>query len=60
MPLLVVYDAQDYLTRGRITQIVDNLIAQGRIEPFAIALLDNGKQPAGSSTPATTRRSGLS
>ena len=30
VPLLVVYDAQDYLTRGRITQIVDNLIAEGR------------------------------
>lgn len=42
VPLLVVYDAQDYLTRGRITQIVDNLIAQGRIEPIAMALVDNG------------------
>lgn len=42
VPLLVVYDAQDYLTRGRITQIVDNLIAQGRIEPLAMALVDNG------------------
>lgn len=41
-PLLVVYDAQDYLTRGRITQIVDNLIHQRRIEPVALALLDNG------------------
>jgi enterochelin esterase-like enzyme len=43
VPLLVVYDAQDYLTRGRITQIVDNLIAQGRIEPIALALADNAK-----------------
>lgn len=42
VPLVVVYDAQDYLTRGRITQIVDNLIGQGRIEPIAMALLDNG------------------
>ncbi len=41
-PLLVVYDAQDYLTRGRITQIADNLIAQGRIQPIAMALVDNG------------------
>jgi enterochelin esterase family protein len=41
-PLVVVYDAQDYLTRGRITQIVDNLIHLGRIEPVALALLDNG------------------
>jgi enterochelin esterase-like enzyme len=47
VPLLVVYDAQDYLTRGRLTQIVDNLIAQGRIEPIALALIDNSKTARG-------------
>ena len=47
VPLLVVYDAQDYLTRGRITQIVDNLIAQGRIVPIALALIDNSKTARG-------------
>ncbi|MGE5603120.1 MAG: alpha/beta hydrolase-fold protein [Nitrososphaerales archaeon] len=47
VPLVVVYDAQDYLTRGRITQIVDNLIAQGRIQPIALALADNGKAARG-------------
>lgn len=47
VPLLVVYDAQDYLTRGRITQIVDNLIAQGRIQPIALALVDNSKTARG-------------
>ncbi len=47
VPLLVVYDAQDYLTRGRITQIVDNLIVQGRIEPLALALIDNSKTARG-------------
>lgn len=46
-PLLVVYDAQDYLTRGRITQIADNLIAQGRIQPIALALVDNGGSARG-------------
>lgn len=46
-PLLVVLDAQDYLTRGRITQIVDNLIAQRRIEPVSMALVDNGGQARG-------------
>lgn len=47
VPLLAVYDAQDYLTRGRITQIVDNLIAQGRIDPIALALIDNSKTARG-------------
>ena len=42
VPLIVVYDARDYITRGRLTHIVDNLIAQGRIRPVALALLDNG------------------
>ena len=42
VPLIVVYDARDYIARGRLTHIVDNLIAQGRIRPVALALLDNG------------------
>lgn len=46
-PLLVVLDAQDYLTRGRITQIVDNLIAQRRVEPIALVLADNSKTARG-------------
>lgn len=37
--LLVVYDGQDYLRRGRITQIVDNLIAAGETRPLALALV---------------------
>jgi enterochelin esterase family protein len=47
VPLLVVYDAQDYLTRGRITQILDNLVEQRRIEPVALALVDNSKTARG-------------
>ena len=41
VPLLVVYDGQDYLQRGKLTTMVDNLIADGRIRPIAIAFLPN-------------------
>ncbi|GAP13625.1 enterochelin esterase [Longilinea arvoryzae] len=40
-PLLVVYDGTDYLHRGAITQVVDNLVAAGRIRPVALALVAN-------------------
>jgi enterochelin esterase family protein len=39
VPLLVVYDGQDYLQRGKLAVIVDNLIADKRIQPIAMALL---------------------
>ena len=42
-PLLVVYDGPDFLQRGLLTTIVDNLIADGRIRPIALAFLQNGK-----------------
>jgi len=42
-PLLMVYDGPDYLNRGRLATIVDNLIADQRIRPIAIAFLQNGK-----------------
>jgi enterochelin esterase family protein len=42
LPLLVVYDGQDYLQRARLTVIVDNLIAEGRIQPLAMAFLPHG------------------
>lgn len=42
--LLVVYDGQDYLRRARLPQIVDNLIAQQRIRPLALALVEHGGQ----------------
>ncbi len=41
-PLVVVYDGPDYLKRAKLTTLVDNLIAQGRIRPVALALLANG------------------
>jgi enterochelin esterase-like enzyme len=42
VPLLVVYDGQDYLQRAKLTTMVDNLMADGRIQPIAIAFLPNG------------------
>jgi enterochelin esterase-like enzyme len=39
VPLLMVYDGQDYLQRGKLTTMVDNLMADGRIQPIAIAFL---------------------
>jgi enterochelin esterase family protein len=42
VPLLVIYDGQDYLQRGKLTTMVDNLIADGRIRPIAMAFLPNG------------------
>ncbi|KAF0107669.1 MAG: esterase [Anaerolineaceae bacterium] len=43
-PLLVVYDGPDYLTRARLAVIADNLIARRRVRPFAMALVQNGRQ----------------
>lgn len=42
VPLLIVYDGTDYLERGRLAHIVDNLIAEKRIRPIAMAMLQNG------------------
>jgi len=42
VPLLVVYDGPDYLRRGKLAAIVDNLIAANRICPLAIAFMQNG------------------
>jgi enterochelin esterase family protein len=42
VPLLVVYDGTDYLQRARLANIVDNLIAEKRMRPLALAMLQNG------------------
>jgi enterochelin esterase family protein len=42
VPLLVVYDGSDYLHRGKLNIIVDNLLAMKRIHPFAMAMVNNG------------------
>ena len=47
VPLLVVYDGVDYLQRGKLAVIVDNLIAEKRIRPIAMAFLQNGKRRRG-------------
>jgi len=44
VPLMVVWDGQDYLRRAHLNDIVDNLIAQGRIRPLALAMVNNGGQ----------------
>ena len=43
VPLLVVYDGNDYLQRGKLATIVDNLVAGRRIRPIAMAFLQNAK-----------------
>ncbi|PWH12370.1 MAG: esterase [Anaerolineae bacterium] len=43
VPLLVVYDGPDYLRRGKLAVIVDNLITAKHIQPLAIAFLQNGR-----------------
>ncbi len=44
VPLIVVWDGQDYLKRAHLNMIVDNLIAQGRIQPVALAMVAHGGQ----------------
>ncbi|MFN2197579.1 MAG: alpha/beta hydrolase-fold protein [Anaerolineales bacterium] len=43
VPLLVVYDGNDYVHRGRLPVILDNLLAQERIRPIAAAMVGNHK-----------------
>jgi enterochelin esterase-like enzyme len=42
VPLLAVYDGLDYFRRGKLAEIVNNLIAAKRIRPLAIAFVQNG------------------
>ncbi len=42
-PLLLVLDGYDYVNQGKMPAIVDNLIAQNRIRPIALALPQNGR-----------------
>lgn len=43
-PLLVVYDGREYLERTNLPVMVDNLIAAGKIQPIALALVCNSKR----------------
>ena len=42
VPLLIVFDGKEYLQRAKLNVIVDNLIADKRIQPIAMAFLPNG------------------
>ncbi len=42
-PLVLVYDGPDYLRRASLAVLVDNLIAQQRIRPIALAMVANGR-----------------
>lgn len=44
VPLLMVLDGKDYATRAKLPVIVDNLIAQKRIRPIALAMPQHGGQ----------------
>jgi enterochelin esterase family protein len=38
-PLVVAYDGNDYLKRGHIVSIVENMVKEKRIQPLALALI---------------------
>ena len=44
VPLVVVYDGLDYLRHAKLNVIVDNLIAEKQVRPFAMAMIQNGGQ----------------
>ena len=44
VPLLVVYDGQDYLQRGKLAVIVDNLIGEKHIQRLAMAFLPSASR----------------
>jgi len=46
-PLLLVLDGQDYRRRGALPAIVDNLTAEGRIRPLAMALVHHAGRARG-------------
>jgi enterochelin esterase family protein len=43
VPLLLVYDGPDYLRRANLVTVVENLLAQQRIQPVALAMIANGR-----------------
>lgn len=47
VPLLLVYDGVDYLQRAMLNVIVDNLITRKRIQPIAMAFVQNGEDRRG-------------
>jgi enterochelin esterase-like enzyme len=47
VPLVLVYDGSDYLRKGKLNIIVDNLISENRIRPIAMTFVQNGGQARG-------------
>lgn len=47
VPLMIVYDGDDFVQRGRLPVVMDNLIAQNRIRPIALAMVANHNQARG-------------
>lgn len=43
VPLLLVYDGPDYLRRASLVTLVENLLAQRRIRPIALAMIAHGR-----------------
>ncbi len=43
VPLICVFDGRDYLKRASLANVVDNLIAAGKIRPVALVMPDSGK-----------------
>ncbi len=44
VPLMVVWDGQDYLNRAHLPWILDALIAAGQVQPLALAMIENGRR----------------
>jgi len=42
VPLLVMWDGKEYLERTMLPHLVENLVEQGKIEPIALAMIENG------------------
>jgi enterochelin esterase-like enzyme len=42
--LLVVWDGRDFLRRASLVNMLDNLIAARRIQPVAMAMVENGRE----------------
>ncbi|MBW4438801.1 MAG: hypothetical protein KME04_16810 [Pleurocapsa minor GSE-CHR-MK-17-07R] len=42
-PIIVCWDGPDYLKRGHLVTVVDNLIADKRIWPVGLVMIENGK-----------------
>jgi enterochelin esterase-like enzyme len=44
VPLVIVWDGQDYFKQIHLNNIVDSLLGQGKIIPLALAFIDNAGQ----------------